>query len=65
MHMHNSQKNYSIKNGLKICVFTGNCTVLLKNGDEIEGNFKKDRLLQGIATIEGTNMEQFGLASVR
>ena len=44
---------------------TGYCQILLKNGDLLDGKFLKDRLLQGMATIEGKNMDKHGLSSIR
>jgi len=43
----------------------GYCQILLKNGDLLDGKFLKDRLLQGMATIEGKNMDKHGLSSIR
>ena len=38
---------------------------MLKNGDEIDGTFHKERILQGMASVSGSNMEKHGLLSIK
>jgi hypothetical protein len=44
---------------------TGRCCVKLTNGDDIVGQFKKNRLLTGVGCVTGSNMERHGLKSVK
>ncbi len=43
----------------------GRCTLRLSNGDELRGCFKPGYVVNGMAVISGTNLEQHGLLNVK